>query len=76
MKHHPNVKYFVENVEFSDMPRDWAEVCDALGRPTIINAHDYSYTRRKRAYWTNIAIDPTALQGGEHKDPNSAMDPG
>ena len=76
MKHHPNVKYFVENVEFSDMPRDWAEVCDALGRPTIINAHDYSYTRRKRAYWTNIAIDPMALQGGEHKDPNSAMDPG
>ena len=76
MKHHPNVKYFVENVEFSDMNQDWAEVCDALGRPTIVNSEDYSYTRRKRAYWTNIVIDPSILQGGEHKDPNSAMDPG
>ena len=42
MKHHPNIKYFVENVDFSDMTRDWAEVCGALGRPTIVNSEDYT----------------------------------
>ena len=51
-KYHPNSKHFSENVEFSDMKEDWKGVCDALGKPYIINSQDHSYTCRKRAFWT------------------------
>ncbi len=48
-KYHPNDKDFSENVEFSDMREDWKEVCDALGKPHIINSQDHSYTCRRLA---------------------------
>ena len=44
IKYNPNVLYFVENVDFSDMKKHWKEVCDALGQPVVINAKDHSYT--------------------------------
>ena len=74
LKHNPGCEYFVENVEFRDMPEHWNEVCAALGEPVIINSSDYSYTRRNRAYWTNIDIGdlPPALQ----LDPNDCLEQG
>ena len=44
----PNVKYFLENVDFSDMKDDWQKVTDIFGEATIINATHHSYTHRKR----------------------------
>ena len=76
IKHHPNVKFFVENVEFMDMPTHWKEVCDALGTPTIVNAQDHSYTKRNRAYWANFDIPPNYGEGYPPLDPNDCMDPG
>ena len=75
-KYHPNSKHFSENVEFSDMKEDWKEVCDALGKPYIINSQDHSYTCRKRAFWTNIPLPDDFKQGYEPKDSNDCMDPG
>ena len=75
-KYHPNSKHFSENVEFSDMKEDWKEVCDALGKPYIINSQDHSYTCRKRAFWTNIPLPDDFKQGYEPKDSNDCLDPG
>ena len=76
LKYHPDCKYFVENVDFTDMAKDWAEVCDALGTPIIITSHDYSYTKRRRAYWCNFTIPDTFGEGHSPKDPNECLDPG
>ena len=75
-KHHPLVKYFVENVDFSDMKEDWSEVCGALGKPLVITASDYSTTKRRRAYWTNIEIPETFADGIPPLDPDDYMNPG
>lgn len=79
-KHNPDCELFVENVDFSDMPEDWAEVCKALGKPIIINAADHSYTKRNRAYWTTFDLpdDPAAMTAGYGplRDPDACMDPG
>jgi hypothetical protein len=75
-KHHPDTRYFVENVEFMDMADDWAEVCDALGEPFIIDAHDHSYTKRRRAYWTNINVPEEFKQGYPPLEPNDCLDKG
>ena len=58
------------------MAKDWKEVCDALGTPIIITSHDYSYTKRRRAYWTNIPVPEDFANGYEPKDPNECLDPG
>ena len=76
LTYHPDCKFFAENVDFSDMPADWKEVCDALGTPIIITSHDYSYTKRRRAYWTNIPIPENFTEGYSPKDPNDCLDPG
>ena len=75
-KHHPSVKYFIECVEFSDMPKDWAEVCEVLGTPYIVNAEDHSYTARNRAYWTNFSLPPNFKQHSGPKNPDECCDPG
>ena len=41
LKYHPDCLFFIENVDFTDMAKDWKEVCDALGTPIIITSHDY-----------------------------------
>ena len=56
LEFNPSALYFVENVDFSDMKSDWKEVCDALGTPFLVNSSDHSYTKRRRAYWTNADI--------------------
>ena len=76
LKHHPNVLYFVENVEFMAMKADWKEVCDALGSPKIIDHEDYSTTKRRRAYWTNYEIPDDWHRGQGPIDPDMYMDPG
>jgi hypothetical protein len=58
-KYNPDSEIFVENVNFSDMPKDWDEVCKALGTPLVVNAANYSYTKRVRAYWTNFTLPLT-----------------
>ena len=75
-KYHPDAKFFFEEVVFDDMPEDWKVVCDQLGTPTIIDAHDYSYTRRQRAYWFNFELPDGFDQFLGHRDPNTVMDPG
>ena len=75
-KHHPNAKYFFENVEFKDMPEHWHEVCSALGKPYVVNHRDHSTTKRRRAYWTNLDLPPDWKEGYEPIDPNTCMDPG
>ena len=55
LKHNPAGQFILENVVFNDMP-DWQHVCDALGTPHVMNANVYSYTHRRRAFWTNIAV--------------------
>ena len=75
-KHHPNAKFFSENVDFSDMKDDWKEVCDALGKPYIINSEDHSFTCRRRAYWTDIPLPDDFTKGYEPKESNDCMDPG
>jgi hypothetical protein len=61
--HNPDCEYLAENVEFSGMPEHWDEVNKALGSPIIINAADYSYTKRNRAYWSNF-VDRFKTHGG------------
>ena len=75
-KHHPNAKYFFENVEFKDMPEHWHEVCSALGKPYVVNHRDHSTTKRRRAYWTNLDLPPDWKEGYGPIDPNTCMDPG
>ena len=70
MKYHPSAKVFSENVEFSDMRDDWKGVCDALGKPYIINHQDHSFTCRRRAYWTNIPLPDDFTKGYEPKESN------
>ena len=41
-KYHPECKFCIENVVFDDMKEDWAEVCDALGKPIIVCADEIS----------------------------------
>jgi len=77
-KHHPDAYYLVENVVFQDMAEDWAEVCQSLGTPVIINSGDYSTTYRYRAWWTNhqgLLDDPTKGMGDAQPiDPDTCMD--
>jgi site-specific DNA-cytosine methylase len=71
-KHHPGVKYFIENVNFKDMPSDWKEVCEALGEPIDIVAHDHSNTKRNRSYWTNINVPEDFRKEHPPLEPNNS----
>ena len=75
LKYNPNAKYFMENINFSDMEKDYEEVCSALGTPLVIDAYDHSCTRRIRAYWHNLSLPDDFKQGYEHLEPNDFMDP-
>ena len=59
-----------------DMVKDWKEVCDALGTPVMVDAHDHSFTKRRRAYWTNIVLPANWKEGHGPKDPNTVLNPG
>ena len=79
LKHNPNCELFAENVKFDDMKEDWEAVCKVLGEPLIHDAADVSYTRRVRAWWSNLPL-PTdrsdLIAGYSPGDPNSCMDRG
>ena len=49
LKRNPDCEYFIENLYFDDLQEDWTEVCQALGEPIVVNAQDYSRTKRNRA---------------------------
>ena len=77
LAYNPNCEIFCENVDFSDMAADWAEVCKALGTtPKMVTADCCSFTRRRRAYWTNMPLPDTFLDGCTPGDPDSCMDEG
>ena len=76
LKHHPHCKFFMENVDFEDMPEDWAEVCEALGQPLIVDHENYSTTKRRRAYWFNWSLPEDWAQGVDPIDPDTCMDAG
>ena len=75
-KWHPASKYFTECVEFMDMRDDWATVTEALGAPHIIVHHDHSYTKRTRAYWTDLDLPSDFKKDFPPLDPDECMDPG
>ena len=54
----PKVEVFCENVCFDDMPHDWDIMNRVLGPPMVLDAADFSYTRRRRAYWTRNMVIP------------------
>ena len=54
LKHNPDCEYLIENIDFSDMGDNWSEICSAIGEPILIDAQQYSFTRRYRAYWSNF----------------------
>ena len=56
MMNNPECEYFCENVDFSYMPEDWHEVCSVPGALCVITADACSFTRRRRAHWTNIPL--------------------
>ena len=72
----PDCNYFIENVVFNDMAKDWEEVNNSFGEPTVVDAKDYSYTTRRRAYWTNFTIPMIALQKNPKMNWDECMDPG
>jgi hypothetical protein len=76
MPHTPECEFFYENVDFSDMAEDWAETCTVLGMAHIVTADTCSYTRMRRAYWTNIPMPPEFMQGCIPGDPDTCMDKG
>ena len=51
LDYNPECEIFNENVVFDDLVEDWEIVNAVFGEPIILDAADYSYTRRKRAYW-------------------------
>ena len=74
LKHNPTGTFILENVVFADM-QDWQTVCDALGEPRIMNANVYSYTHRKRSFWTNIQTpEGWADPGHEPWHPNEQLE--
>ena len=57
-KYNGNVQFFIESVDFSDRTEDWNEITMGAGvEPIVVIAEDVSYTRRRRAYWTNFDND-------------------
>ena len=76
LKYHPHAKFFVENLDFSDMEDHWLEVCNSLGTPTIVSADTVSFTRRRRAYWTNFEIPKDWNKHLSPQDPNTVLDDG
>ena len=45
--------------------------------PRVVDAHDHSYTRRRRAYWTNFALpDDYTADFPRKSEPNECMDAG
>ena len=62
LKHNPNCEFMCECVDFRDMKDDWDEICRALGKPEMVNSAVYSFTKRSRAYWHNLAyLSPGGL---------------
>ena len=59
-----------------DMKDHWAEVCEALGKPLIVSSDKVSYTRRRRAYWTNFMIPDGWASGLSPLDANTVLDEG
>jgi hypothetical protein len=70
----PNLTFFVENVDFSDMTDDFDWVCNQLGvDPMLI---DGSRTRRNRLYWTNLDLPENMQECIPKSDPDDCMDEG
>ena len=76
LKHNPDLKYFFENVPFEDMHDHWAEVEQALGPAFIVDALDFSNTRRQRAYWTNIQLPTDFAKHPKPLNPDECMGAG
>ena len=55
-------KYMFENVNFTDLPQCYDEVCAIFGCPLAVNAKHYSYTHRRRLYWANLKGRPDSAQ--------------
>ena len=74
----PNMHHLIENIDFSDKKDQWNEVCDTFGTPIVVQASDYSYTHRKRAYWTDVTMP--GMDVLFHRmgplNPNDCLDPG
>ena len=75
----PEVEVFCENIKFADLVEDWALMAAAFGEPLVVDSADVSYTRRVRAYWTNIPYPTdvaTLTAGFAPMDSSMCMDVG
>mgnify|MGYP003308636151 CR=1 FL=1 len=74
----PDMHHLVENIDFSDKTQQWNEVCETFGTPIVVQASDYSFTHRKRAYWTDVILPDkdTLFHRMEPLDPNTCLDEG
>ena len=72
-KHNPDCEFLIECVDFRDLEEDWAEVCEALGDPMLIDAKLYSYMPRFRAYWSNFVRGRDLPPPIPELDPNVCM---
>ena len=75
----PNCEIFCETLPFTDLVADWKVVCLALGQLIVIDSADHSFTRRRRACWTNMHLPPSQKEltrGLSPIDPNQYMGPG
>ena len=73
LKHNPDCEFLIENVDFSDMEHDWAEICGAIGEPMIIDSQMYSFTQRNRAYWSNFVMGRDMPPPVPEMDPNMCL---
>ena len=71
-KYNSSVEFLFEHPEFSDMTEDWEIVCRALNLPIVINAMDYSRTKRVRAWFNNFDV-PIELPPPGRLDPQECM---
>ena len=77
LKYNPKCKFLFENVDFSDMEDHWNEINAELGvEPIIIDSANFSYTRRTRAFWTNIALPEDFAATPHPLDCDTCLDPG
>ena len=51
LEYNPECEIFNENVVFDDLVEDWEIVNAVFGEPIILDAADYSYTRRSIYYY-------------------------
>ena len=78
LKHNPTATILAENVVFQDMTEDWQQICSAFDQVHIVDAINFSCSKRNRGYWTTNLHMPDGFDAPNSApmDPDTCMDPG